>query len=458
MAARRRADRRRRDAAVPLVPPPAPAGGCRGWPSARRCRSWAGCWSPSPWALFFRVSTLVRRHLRAAGRHRGAAAVGLLVVDGDPLRRRGGGPARGGPGRRRRPQDAEKVAESEPDAARRRRSRPGSRRGRMTTIDAEPATGAPAAPIDPPPDAQPRPARRSRASSACPPPKATASTCCATATRSSPSMLEAIERRRAHDRLPHVRLLGGRRRARVRRPPVRPGPRRRAGARPPRRLGRPRAWRRRSIEEMEAAGVAAALVPAAAAAVARLDQPPHPPQGADRRRGGGVHRRRRHRRRVAGRRPRRERVAGHPLPPRGARPSTGCGPPSSTTGPRPTRRCSTTASTASRTSPSRAHAVVQCVRGASETGWSDMATLFRTLLQLAERQVRITTPYFVPDDDLGDRLCAAADRGVDVADPPARAPHRQAVRPDRRRRPSTSGCWSTACASGTSSRPCSTPR
>ena len=59
-------------------------------------------------------------------------------------------------------------------------------------------------------------------------------------------------------------------------------------------------------------------------------------------------------------------------------------------------------------------AVVQCVRGASETGYSDMATLYRTLLQLAERRVRITTPYFVPDGDLGDRLCAAADRGVDV--------------------------------------------
>jgi cardiolipin synthase len=59
-------------------------------------------------------------------------------------------------------------------------------------------------------------------------------------------------------------------------------------------------------------------------------------------------------------------------------------------------------------------AVVQCVRGASETGYSDMATLYRTLLQLAERRVRITTPYFVPNGDLGDRLCAAADRGVDV--------------------------------------------
>jgi cardiolipin synthase A/B len=58
--------------------------------------------------------------------------------------------------------------------------------------------------------------------------------------------------------------------------------------------------------------------------------------------------------------------------------------------------------------------LVQCVRGASETGWSDMATLYRTLLQLARHRIRITTPYFVPDADLGTRLCAAADRGVDV--------------------------------------------
>jgi cardiolipin synthase len=64
--------------------------------------------------------------------------------------------------------------------------------------------------------------------------------------------------------------------------------------------------------------------------------------------------------------------------------------------------------------PKPGRAVVQCVRGASETGYSDMATLYRTLLQLAERRVRITTPYFVPDGDIGDRLCAAADRGVDV--------------------------------------------
>ena len=59
-------------------------------------------------------------------------------------------------------------------------------------------------------------------------------------------------------------------------------------------------------------------------------------------------------------------------------------------------------------------AVVQCVRGASETGNSDIYTLFRTLLQLAEQRVRITTAYFVPDDEIVRRLVAAAQRGVKV--------------------------------------------
>jgi cardiolipin synthase len=64
--------------------------------------------------------------------------------------------------------------------------------------------------------------------------------------------------------------------------------------------------------------------------------------------------------------------------------------------------------------PKPGDAVVQCVRGASETGWSDVATLFRTLLQCAEERIRITTAYFVPDDELTERLCATAERGVQV--------------------------------------------
>jgi cardiolipin synthase len=58
--------------------------------------------------------------------------------------------------------------------------------------------------------------------------------------------------------------------------------------------------------------------------------------------------------------------------------------------------------------------IIQCVRGASEAGWSDISTLFLTLLQKAEHHLRITTAYFVPDQELIDRLCAAAERGVEV--------------------------------------------
>jgi cardiolipin synthase len=64
--------------------------------------------------------------------------------------------------------------------------------------------------------------------------------------------------------------------------------------------------------------------------------------------------------------------------------------------------------------PQPGEAVTQCIRGASETGWSDAATLVRTLLQLAEEHVRITTAYFVPDEELTTRLCDASDRGVEV--------------------------------------------
>ena len=59
-------------------------------------------------------------------------------------------------------------------------------------------------------------------------------------------------------------------------------------------------------------------------------------------------------------------------------------------------------------------AVAQSVRGASETGHSDVFTLFRTLCQVAERRLRITTAYFVPDEEIVNRLGGAAERGVEV--------------------------------------------
>ena len=64
--------------------------------------------------------------------------------------------------------------------------------------------------------------------------------------------------------------------------------------------------------------------------------------------------------------------------------------------------------------PTPGSTTAMCVRGASETGWSDVATLFRGLLQAAEKSIHITTAYFVPDGDLLERLCGASDRGIDV--------------------------------------------
>ncbi len=58
--------------------------------------------------------------------------------------------------------------------------------------------------------------------------------------------------------------------------------------------------------------------------------------------------------------------------------------------------------------------VAQVVRGAAQTGWSDVATLVRSLLALAEERVRITTAYFVPDDATCAALAATAQRGVQV--------------------------------------------
>ena len=64
--------------------------------------------------------------------------------------------------------------------------------------------------------------------------------------------------------------------------------------------------------------------------------------------------------------------------------------------------------------PAAGDCVVQCVRGASQTGHSDIYTLFRTLILLARERIRIATAYFVPDDEIIRGLADAARRGVDV--------------------------------------------
>jgi len=59
--------------------------------------------------------------------------------------------------------------------------------------------------------------------------------------------------------------------------------------------------------------------------------------------------------------------------------------------------------------------IVQVVRGSSDIGWCDIATVFRALIQRAETRIRVTTAYFNPDDDYIAYLAAAVDRGVEVA-------------------------------------------
>lgn len=58
--------------------------------------------------------------------------------------------------------------------------------------------------------------------------------------------------------------------------------------------------------------------------------------------------------------------------------------------------------------------IVQCVRGASEIGTSDVFTLFRALCQLAQSRIRIATAYFVPNEEILRRLTDAVERGVEV--------------------------------------------
>ena len=64
--------------------------------------------------------------------------------------------------------------------------------------------------------------------------------------------------------------------------------------------------------------------------------------------------------------------------------------------------------------PPAGSSAVQVVRGAAQTGWSDVATLVRSLLALARERVRITTAYFVPDEATCRVLAETARRGVEV--------------------------------------------
>jgi cardiolipin synthase A/B len=58
--------------------------------------------------------------------------------------------------------------------------------------------------------------------------------------------------------------------------------------------------------------------------------------------------------------------------------------------------------------------VAQVVRGSASLGWDDLQTTFRVMLDTAEERLRLATAYFAPDEFFLDRLCAAAQRGLEV--------------------------------------------
>ena len=76
-------------------------------------------------------------------------------------------------------------------------------------------------------------------------------------------------------------------------------------------------------------------------------------------------------------------------------------------------------------------AIVQTVRSAFETGWSDISTLFRALLELSEERIQITRRIScrTPAERADRRRSGARSAS---GDPLAGAPHRQTLRPARR--------------------------
>jgi len=54
------------------------------------------------------------------------------------------------------------------------------------------------------------------------------------------------------------------------------------------------------------------------------------------------------------------------------------------------------------------------IRGAAETGASDVWRMLMSMISLAEKRIKIATAYFNPDDRMRDELIAAVERGVHV--------------------------------------------
>ena len=99
--------------------------------------------------------------------------------------------------------------------------------------------------------------------------------------------------------------------------------------------------------------------------------------------------------------------------------------------------------------------VAQVVRGSASIGWDDLQTTFRVMLDSATERLKLATAYFAPDQFFLDRLCAAAQRGVEV-DVLLPGPHADASRgrssAARSSRTAAAGRASTRAARGAAAR------
>ena len=196
-------------------------------------------------------------------------------------------------------------------------------------------------------------------------------------------MFEAIDAGRAHDRLPHLRVLDRRGGRGAGPTPGGARRRRRAGPGPARRLGRAHDGQggARTDRGRRRPGP---LVPPAPPVAPGPDQPPHPPQGPHHRRSRRLHGRGGDRRLLAGRRPRRDRVARHPLPHRGSGRRRPAGRVPGQLGRDRQRAVRRGRSTASRISPSPAGRSSSASGAPRRPAGATWPRLFRALLQLAE--------------------------------------------------------------------------
>ena len=157
------------------------------------------------------------------------------------------------------------------------------------------------------------------------------------------------------------------------------------------------------------------LVPAAAPVAAGPVEPPHPSQGPHHRRSGRIHGRGGDRRQLAGRRPQRDRVARHPLPHRGSRRRRAAGRVPRQLGRDRQRHVRRGRRPLPRSTPARPVGRPVHPRGIGDR-LERRGHLVPALLQLACQRIRVTTAYFVPDDDLTERLWPPpnAGSGIDI--------------------------------------------